>query len=115
LRAPTRSFRANAPLLDRNNIFFSDKDGTLITAATIQNVGTTSERKRFYPGGSLAAQELGFVAYNNDNTLKGRYGLERYYEQTLARPSEDLYSNFFVELFGAAKSISQGEHETGAS
>ncbi len=118
--------RANAqftapanPLLDRNNIFFSDKDGSLIAAATMQTVGTSSlsaqagEPKRFYPGGSLAAHTLGFVAYNNDDTQKGRYGLERYYDQVLTRPSEDLYSNFFVELFGAAKSILTGGHETG--
>jgi cell division protein FtsI/penicillin-binding protein 2 len=102
------------PLLDRNTIFFTAKDGTPITAAMVENVGTTSERRRFYPGGSLAAQELGFVAYNNDDSLKGRYGLERYYEQTLARPADDLYSNFFVELFGAAQSLLSGEHETGS-
>lgn len=113
-RADAQFSAPAAPLLDRNNIFFSAKDGTLIAAATVQNVGTTSERRRFYPGDALAAQTLGFVAYNNDNTLKGRYGLERYYEQTLARPTDDLYSNFFVELFGAAQSILSGDHETGS-
>jgi cell division protein FtsI (penicillin-binding protein 3)/stage V sporulation protein D (sporulation-specific penicillin-binding protein) len=113
-RADAQYSAPAAPLLDRNNIFFTAKDSTLIAAATVQNVGTTSERKRFYPGGSLAAQTLGFVAYNNDDSLKGRYGLERYYEQTLARPTDDLYSNFFVELFGAAQSILTGEHETGS-
>ncbi len=113
-RADAQFSAPSTPLIDRNNIFFSAKDGTLIAAATVQNVGTTSERRRFYPGGSLAARALGFVAYNNDDTLKGRYGLERYYEQTLARPADDLYSNFFVELFGAAKSILTGEHETGS-
>lgn len=115
------SARANAqfdapstPILDRNNIFFSDKNGTLIAAATMQNVGSTTELRRFYPGGSLAAQELGFVAYNNDDVQKGRYGLERYYDEVLTRRSEDLYANFFVELFGAAQSILTGEHETGS-
>jgi cell division protein FtsI/penicillin-binding protein 2 len=113
-RADAQFSAPSTPILDRNNIFFSAKDGTLIAAATMQNVGTTSERRRFYPGGSLAAQELGFVAYNNDDTQKGRYGLERYYEQTLARSTDDLYSNFFVELFGAAKKILHGEQETGS-
>ncbi|TSC69561.1 MAG: Uncharacterized protein G01um101456_120 [Parcubacteria group bacterium Gr01-1014_56] len=113
-RADAQFSPLTSPILDRNNIFFSDKDGTFIAAATMQAVGTSTERKRFYPGGSLAAQALGFVAYNNDDTQKGRYGLERYYEQILARGSEDLYSNFFVELFGAAKSILNGEYETGS-
>jgi cell division protein FtsI/penicillin-binding protein 2 len=99
-------------LLNRNNIYFTDKNGQTIAAATMQE-GTSSAR-RFYPGGSLAAQELGFVAYNNDNTQKGRYGLERYYDQTLTQSSNDLYTNFFVELFGKAKSVLQGEPQTGS-
>jgi cell division protein FtsI/penicillin-binding protein 2 len=107
INAPTE------PLLDRNSIYFSDKSGTLITAATMQSSASSTQRRRFYPGGSLAAQELGFVAYNNDDTQKGRFGLERYYDQTLTRPNEDLYSNFFVELFGAAKKAFAGDPATG--
>jgi cell division protein FtsI/penicillin-binding protein 2 len=75
--------------------FYRQRRYNLIAAATMQNVGTTTERKRFYPGGSLAAQELGFVAYNNDNTQKGRYGLERYYDQTLTRPSRGSLLKLF--------------------
>ncbi|MSR70845.1 penicillin-binding protein 2 [Candidatus Kaiserbacteria bacterium] len=91
-----------SPLVQRGTIYFSARDGTLLTAATLQDLSTASstEHQRYYPGGSLAAHALGFVAYNNDNEQKGRYGLERYYEQTLARGGGDSYSNFFVELFG---------------
>lgn len=103
-----------APLLDRHTIYFSDKNGTLITAASMADVGTSSQRKRFYPGGTLAAHAVGFVAYNNDNVQKGRYGLERYYDQMLIRTDEDLYSNFFVELFSAAKTLFGGTSETGS-
>ena len=53
---------------------------------------------RFYPAGSLAAQTIGFVGYNG-NELTGRYGLESYYNDTLTRNSENLYVNFFAELF----------------
>ncbi len=90
------------PLLNRASIYFGGKDGERVVAATLRPLGqsTAGEHQRYYPGGSLAAQTLGFVAYNNDNEQKGRYGLERYYEQTLARPGENLYKNFFVELFG---------------
>jgi cell division protein FtsI/penicillin-binding protein 2 len=113
-RADAQVSSISAPLLDRYNIFFSDKDNNLIAAATMQNIGTSTERRRFYPGGSLAAAELGFVAYNNDDVQKGRYGLERYYDQTLTQKSEDLYSNFFVELFGAAQSLLSGGPEVGS-
>jgi cell division protein FtsI (penicillin-binding protein 3)/stage V sporulation protein D (sporulation-specific penicillin-binding protein) len=113
-RAQAQLTPQTSPLLDRNAIYFTDKDGNPWTAALMDQVGTTSEYKRVYPGGSLAAQELGFVAYNNDNTQKGRYGLERYYDQTLARTDDDLYTNFFVELFGKAQSVLSGEPQTGS-
>ncbi len=63
---------------------------------------------RYYPGGSIAAQTIGFVGYNGD-ALEGRYGLERQYEDVLAHPSEDLYTNFFVELFAGAQQVLQGK------
>ena len=105
-RADAQQVTLKNPLLNRGSIYFTGKDGTLITAATLKPLGSTpasstvAEHQRYYPGGALAAQTLGFVAYNNDDTQKGRYGLERYYEQTLARTGQTSYANFFVELFG---------------
>lgn len=98
--ADAQSVELADPLLNRGTIYFSGKDGTLITAASLREVSSSSAHQRYYPGDSLAAQTLGFVAYNNDDEQKGRYGLERYYEQTLSRRGEDSYANFFVELFG---------------
>lgn len=112
-RANEQYVLPQTPLIDRNSIFFSTKEGSLLTAATVKAATTTSERKRFYPGGSLAAHAIGFVAYNNDDEQKGRYGLERYYEQRLAGSEEALYRNFFVELFGAARMAFSGEGQSG--
>lgn len=56
------------------------------------------ERWRFYPGNSLASHALGFVAYKDDE-LAGRYGLERYYEETLRRNNDTVFVNFFAEIF----------------
>ncbi len=39
---------------------------------------------RIYPGGSLAAQVLGFVAYNNDGQQVGYFGVEGFYNDVLA-------------------------------
>lgn len=111
-RADSQLTKPVNTLLLRNAIYLSDKDSNLVLAATLQSSATSTLRQRYYPGGSLAAQEIGFVAYNGDK-LEGRYGLERYYEQTLAREQEELYSNFFVELFGAAKAVLSGEEQTG--
>ncbi|RLB95927.1 MAG: hypothetical protein DRH76_07440 [Deltaproteobacteria bacterium] len=53
---------------------------------------------RYYPGKSLAARTIGFVGYD-DNDLVGKYGLERYYEETLSRDTDRLSVNFFAEIF----------------
>lgn len=112
-RADAQITSTRNPLLNRGAIYFTDKDGQPILAATLRDVGTTTDHQRFYPGGSLAARTLGFVAYNNDNEQKGRYGLERYYESVLGRQDDNLYRNFFVELFGAAQGALSGENEKG--
>jgi stage V sporulation protein D (sporulation-specific penicillin-binding protein) len=105
-RADAQFVSTQDPLLDRGTIYFTDKDGNQITAATLNSVASSTDHQRYYPGGSLAAQEIGFVAYNNDNTQKGRYGLEKYYDEVLTR--DQNYSNFFVELFGGVKTALQG-------
>lgn len=57
------------------------------------------DKKRFYPGGQTAAQVLGFVG-SDGNTISGRYGLERYYEDTLAREGNSAgATSFFADLF----------------
>ncbi len=53
---------------------------------------------RLYPEKNLSAQTLGFVAYDQD-ILRGRYGLERYYDDVLVRKNHDPYQNFFTQLF----------------
>lgn len=184
MRGDTFARRANAqflepasPLIDRGNIYFTDKNGTHITAATIKegfslainpikvkdaealyaalkdivpqtqedflaratkigssyqlvaehldaSIGKSLKKKqlpgliiqndrwRFYPGESLAAQELGFVAYNTDRQV-GRYGLERFYDSMLTKTDSGIYKNFFVELFGSVQSTIQGNAQQG--
>ena len=69
-----------------------------IRALDLPGVVLTTERWRYYPGETLAAHTLGFVAFE-ENAINGRYGLERYYEDVLARGESNLYVNFFAELF----------------
>lgn len=69
-----------------------------IQALKIPGVSIHSEKWRFYPGGSLASHALGFVGFKGED-FGGRYGVERYYDDILQRDSEELYVNFFAEVF----------------
>lgn len=82
--------------------------GANIAAKALPGIVVADDRWRFYPGNELAAQELGFVAYNGD-ALEGRYGLERFYETLLARSDADIYTNFFVQLFAGFQKTIHGQ------
>ncbi len=59
---------------------------------------------RYYPGKELAARTIGFVGYDGDLRV-GKYGLERYYEDTLMREDEHLSVNFFAEIFSNLRTV----------
>ncbi len=80
-----------------------DEDvGKKIGDLKLPGVGLTTDKWRFYPGSSVGANTIGVVAYQGD-TLAGRYGLERFYENTLKRDESNLFANFFVEIFSNLK------------
>ena len=72
----------------------------------IKGVRVFPEQWRFYPGGQLASQVLGFVGYSN-NDIVGRYGAEKFYENVLRGKTEKaVVKNSFVSLFlEAGKSL----------
>ena len=72
--------------------------GERIEGLALEGVRLYRNQWRYYPGKSLEARMVGFIGYDGD-TLVGKYGLERYYEETLARDNEHLAVNFFAEIF----------------
>ena len=76
----------------------SKEQADAISLLKIAGVSVFKEKWRFYPGGNLASQSLGFVAYKGDD-LSGRYGLERQYNTELSRDKDNPYVNFFAEVF----------------
>lgn len=66
-------------------------------------IGFVKEKKRYYPGGDLASHVIGILGYK-ENTLAGRYGLEKFYQDNLVR-KQSAYTNFFADLFSGAKKI----------
>lgn len=76
-------------------------EGSIISLLKIKNIQGVSyyrDNERSYPQENLASKVIGFVG-NNGVTVKGQYGLERYYEDVLGRNSDDKTVNFFAELF----------------
>lgn len=67
---------------------------------------------RTYPGGTLASKIIGFVGYKGD-LLTGRYGLEQYYNDLLSRTDQNLYTNFFAEVFDNIKDSFSNPNEQG--
>ncbi|MDB4992228.1 MAG: hypothetical protein JWL75_473 [Parcubacteria group bacterium] len=83
----------------------SDDAGRAIDALGIPGVVVERERWREYPAGKDAAQSVGIIAFDNDNSLAGRLGLERYYNDILAHGGEGVFGNFFAELFANLTSV----------
>ena len=68
----------------------------------IHGVAVAKERWRVYPGENMAAHTVGLIGFQGDE-LAGRYGLERFYESTLVRDSDEAFVNFFAEIFANLK------------
>ncbi len=71
---------------------------TEIENLKLDGLSVFKDNWRYYPGGNLASHTLGFLAYKGDD-LVGQYGLERYYNNTLSKPKDEAYVNFFAEVF----------------
>jgi cell division protein FtsI/penicillin-binding protein 2 len=82
----------------------SNESAVKIRALELPGVHLYRETWRTYPGGTLAAQTIGFIAYQGD-TLTGRYGLERFYNDVLDRHEENISVNFFAELFSDLRAV----------
>ena len=53
-----------------------------VKSLKIKGLGVTYETDRFYPGGSFAANMIGFLGYSNDGRI-GQYGVESFYDNEL--------------------------------
>ncbi len=80
-----------------------------IQALKLPGVEITKMRWRYYPGDDLSSRVIGFVGYDKDSNLVGRYGLEKYYEDTLSRKDSKLYVNFFAEIFSDINQVIEND------
>ena len=73
-----------------------------IKAFNLPGVSISPDSWRFYPGSTLASHTLGFLAYKGNDKV-GQYGLERFYEDILSKSKDQVYVNFFAEVFSSIK------------
>lgn len=91
----------------------TQKQSDDVLALNLPGVNIYRQKWRFYPGAEMASKALGFVSYKED-TLMGRYGLERYYNDVLSRGENSFYINFFAEIFANVQSnIFKNKNTTG--
>lgn len=85
----------------------SNDTANRIEALDLPGIAMYRTQWRFYPGESLSARVVGFVGQTTDSgdSLTGRYGLERYYEDVLTRDGTRLTVNFFAEIFSNLGSV----------
>ena len=76
----------------------SDDIAADIRKLRMPGVLLVQDKWRFYPGDYLASRAIGFVGYQGNEKV-GVYGLERYWQDTLARTTSGLYVNPFAEIF----------------
>jgi len=67
----------------------NDEEVKKIKELNVAGIYLTTERFRYYPGGELASQTIGFVGSDGKQIL-GRYGVERYWEKSLQGESGSL-------------------------
>lgn len=93
----------------------TETEGLNLAKLSIPGVKAFRERWRYYPGGTIASHEIGFVGYAEDGeTFTGRYGLEKTYNDVLLRPESGFNVNFIAELFSDVKSrLSATTHDAG--
>lgn len=91
--------------------------GTEIRALDLDGARLYRSQWRYYPGGSLAARSIGFVAYGgSDNQLRGTYGLERFYDDELFTTNRIRTVNFFAELFSSTDELfAAGDEKKGSA
>lgn len=93
----TSASKKNDPYEELAN-HLTKESADAILSLNLPGVSLYKEKWRFYPGGDLAGNTLGFVAFKGDDRV-GQYGLEKFYNKILAKSKEEAYVNFFAEVF----------------
>lgn len=95
-----RALKANDPY-EEIAVRQTTELGKEVDDLKIVGLKSVKDRWRFYPGGKTAAHVIGIMGYKGDD-FAGRYGLERSFQNNLAR-DDGSYTNFFAQIFQGIK------------
>jgi len=70
----------------------SDEEIDRVNELKLEGIHLADESYRYYPGGELASQILGFVGWKG-NENSGRYGVEAYFEDQLKGKEGEVFQN----------------------
>ena len=76
----------------------SDENASNIRKRGFPGILLVQDQWRFYPADELAAHAIGFFGFKGESK-EGRYGLEQYWQGTLASRGASHYVNPFAEIF----------------
>lgn len=85
-----------------------------IQNAKIKGIYFEEESYRYYPLGSFAVQVIGFVGEMDDGLIKGRYGLELYYDEVLSGQAgifqgvRDAFGRLVRSVFSQETQVQEG-------
>lgn len=95
----------------------SEEEKKEISELKLAGVSLYKNQWRYYPGGNLEAKLVGFVGYSGDeeDELRGRYGLEKKYDEVLFSNRKIRTVNIFAEIFSNIGNIiyQKGDKVTG--
>ena len=82
-----------------------------ISALRLNAIYPIKQKERFYPAGQSAAHVVGLMGYKGDE-YAGRYGLEKFYNDTLSREKDLSFANFFVETFATLSKTKDADKDS---
>lgn len=89
---------------------------TILKELNLKGIYFKEERYRYYPYNNFLSQTLGFVAEDESGRVRGRYGLEAYYEEILSgqkgefQGPRDALGRLIRSLFSTERKVIDGSN-----